>query len=296
MRVLLQIPEGMKAKLLEIIREREKDGEEIFAYLEPCYGACDIPENEAKLLGCEKVLHYAHTKFMDTSIPVEYVECLEEVEIDRAVQRELQKIKEKILAIGCSLQFANFLWKVKEYLEKLGKKVLVSEERKNGRYFYPGQILGCDHSQLLSLESWAEAFLVISSGKFHAVGMAMKTNKPVYLLDVERKRVEKISAERFLKQKMIAQELAKDARKIGIIISTKLGQFNLQLAERIKRVCETHGREAYFFVVNEIKPEKFEFIPVDCLVNTACPRVAIEERSLYNVPLLNADEFLEIFK
>ena len=43
--VLLQFPEGLKPKALEIVSEIEKKTKaECIIWLDTCYGACDIPE------------------------------------------------------------------------------------------------------------------------------------------------------------------------------------------------------------------------------------------------------------
>jgi 2-(3-amino-3-carboxypropyl)histidine synthase len=246
------------------------------------------------MLNCDKILHYAHTRFLKTKIPVEYVELREKIEIDESMLLELKKIRFQKIGVVYTLQFIDVFKKVKEFLEKNGKIVVVAKGKDNEKFLYPGQILGCDYSQALEIEDDVECFLVISSGKFHAKGLATKVSKPVFLFDVEKRKLEEISAEDFVKQKLIAQARAKECSKIGIIVSTKPGQFRIELAEKIAETLEKRGKEAYILVVDELKPEKFEYMGIDCLINTACPRVAIEERGLYSLPILNWDEYQEI--
>ena len=295
MRILLQYPEGLRTKAIEIAKKLEKEGNLVFISIEPCYGACDLRINEAKMLKCDKIIHLGHTRFLKTEIPVDYIELKESFEMEDSL-KELEKIEFEKVGILASLQFIDFIPKVKEYLEKIGKKAILGKGKNNEKFLYPGQILGCDYSQAFEIEKLVECFLVISSGKFHAIGLAMKTEKPVYLLDVEKRKVEKIDASEFIKRKIIAQELAKDCKRIGILVSTKPGQFKPELAEKLKKKIEALGKEAYILVADEIKPEKIEYLSIDCIVNTACPRIAIEERALYKIPFLNRDEFEEILK
>ena len=68
-RVLLQVPEGLKTKVQEISKELE--GLEVLISTEPCYGACDVRDHEAKQLGCDVVLHIGHSDFgVKTEVPV----------------------------------------------------------------------------------------------------------------------------------------------------------------------------------------------------------------------------------
>jgi 2-(3-amino-3-carboxypropyl)histidine synthase len=61
-RVGLQFPEGLKTYALDIAREiEERTGTQSVIYVDPVYGACDIKEREARLLGLDIVVHYGHT-------------------------------------------------------------------------------------------------------------------------------------------------------------------------------------------------------------------------------------------
>ncbi|MBW1840168.1 MAG: diphthamide synthesis protein [Deltaproteobacteria bacterium] len=74
-RVFIQVPEGLKMKVFDISTELEKSGIDSVISLTPCYGACDLKENEAKMLGCDLILHVGHSDYgVKTRIPVIYEE------------------------------------------------------------------------------------------------------------------------------------------------------------------------------------------------------------------------------
>jgi 2-(3-amino-3-carboxypropyl)histidine synthase len=74
-KIFIQFGEGLKLQIQEIAEKLEKEGFQVFICLEPCYGACDVRDNEAKLLGCDAILHIGHEKFVEkTSLPVVYWE------------------------------------------------------------------------------------------------------------------------------------------------------------------------------------------------------------------------------
>lgn len=288
----MQTPEGLKTKILEIAAKLEKEGKEVLISCEPCYGACDIRDSEAQRLECKKIIHIGHNKMVESATPVDYLEHRSNVDI-LPLKKEFKKIdRYKRIGLVTSLQFLDCLNDVKDFLEDAGKKVEIGKSRK----LYPGQILGCDVSAAKTIENKIDCFLFIGSGKFHALGAVLKTEKPVFILDVERKKIDTIDIDKFSRQSIVAKELAKDAKTFGILISTKPGQLNLGLAEKIKNEIENRGRKAFLLVFDEIKPEKLEGLDLDCYINTACPRITIEDRTAFKKPLLDWREWKEIFK
>ena len=280
---LLQVPDGLKRKALKIADEIG----DVLIDCENCFGACDLAIQEAKALGCEKIIHYGHSKILETDIPVEYKELREDYDPIPVLEKEFDKIKEEKIGLISTLQFLDSLEKARKFLQEKGKTVKIGKGR-----FYSGQILGCDISSAKAIEKEVDAFLYIGSGRFHPLGVALKTEKTVYVLDVEKNEINNLKElkEKFLKQKYTAIALAKDAKKIGILVSVKPGQLNLELAKEIKDKLEKKGKKAYILVFNEIKPEKLEGLELDCYINTACPRIAIENRTEFKKPILNPDE------
>ncbi len=289
----MQVPEGLKSKALSIAQELEKAGNEVLISCEPCYGACDLCDSEAKRLGCEKIIHYGHSKFVDSIVPVEYVEMKSEEKI-AIPENEIRKLSgfQKIGLVS-TLQFVNSLHNVKKQLEKAGKEVFIGKA--NNKNLYDGQILGCNTSSAKSVEKKVDCFLFVGSGRFHPLGVALASKKPVFVFDTEKNKIEKAEAEKFLKQRLATIELARDAKTFGILVSTKPGQVNLKAAEQIKKKIEDSDRAAHILVLDEVKPEKTDYIDgIDAYINTACPRIGIEDRTLFRKPILNLDEAEEV--
>ena len=278
---ILQIPDGLKTKALKIADELG----DVMIDCESCYGACDLCINEAKALGCEGIVHYGHSKFVDSDIHVEYNEMRQDYDPVPVLEKSLDEIKGEKIGLVSTIQFIDSLEKAKEFLEKRGKTVKIGRGTLN-----PGQILGCDVSSAKSIQDEVDSFLFIGSGKFHPLGVAMGTGKPVFVLDIEKSNIYEIDNIKFEKQKYVAIALAKDARKIGILVSVKPGQMKLDLAEKIKKDLEDKGKKAYILVFNEIKPEKLLGLDLDCYINTACPRITIENRTEFKKPILNPNE------
>jgi len=216
-----------------------------------------------------------------------FAEAHSNKEILPVAEKTLKEL-DKLNSIGLitTVQFIRQLDKVKELFKKKGEKVVIAQ---GNHCVYPGQILGCDVGACLKLD--ADCFLYIGTGEFHPLGLAVKTNKPVFKADPFTEQVSQISEEqRNLWLKKQAARLSKfnDARKIGILVSTKIGQF--KDPTKLKEKIEDKGKEAHIFLTETINPQELEnFSDIEAWINTACPRL-VDDQGLYKKPIVNFTE------
>jgi 2-(3-amino-3-carboxypropyl)histidine synthase len=288
-KVFVQFPEGLKYKIQEITDNLEKCGFEVVLCLERTWGACDVRENEAKLMKCDAILHIAHQDFgVKTEIPVVYWNYFSDVDPIPIIEREFEKLKDyKRIGLVASLQFIPAMEKVRKYLEKHGKKTFSGKTEK-----YVGQIIGCRVGAGKMVEDKVDCFLCISSGKFYPLGLALETNKTVFNLDLESGKIINMDEIRnkFLKIITWNKSLFKDAKKIGLLVSFKLGQYRDPF--KIKNILEKQGKDVYILAMDEISQEKLDGIKLDFLINTCCPRIAIDDQSKFKIPILNIEDVL----
>src|SRR5205807_4744006 len=60
----------------------------------------------------------------------------------------------------------------------------------------------------------------------------------------------------------------------------------MELATDLKALAEKHGKQANLFLMDLVAPELLQGYRVDAWVNTACPRIAIEDILQYKQPML----------
>jgi 2-(3-amino-3-carboxypropyl)histidine synthase len=287
--VALQVPEGLKKEAGEWIQKLEKNGIQVYTFISPCFGACDLCHEDAKKLGCEVLIHVGHSDIgVETDIPVLYVEYQSELDISKITEKAGKEIKETIICLTTTLQHIKQLNKAKEILEEAGKEVVIAESGTRAKY--PGQILGCDPGAALNQE--AEAYLHIGTGNFHPLEIALATGKKVYVADPElgEVRVFEDEKDKFLRKRFAKIENSKDAKKIGILLSTKTGQNRKELAEKLVEMCKENGKEGHILVTNHISPDNLLGYGFDAYVSTACPRIAIDDADNYDKPLLTPQE------
>lgn len=280
-KILIQIPEGLKRSATDLIDFLEKNNIECLLSIEPCFGACDLRDKEAKILGCDALLHIGHADFgLKTEVPTIFYEYYIDFDFINLLKNFIKKLNYKKFCLVTTIQFKNNLKKVKDFLEKNGFEIKA--------YDY---ILGCDISRVKKLEKSIDAYLFLGSGRFHPLGLQEKVGKPVLFLDVENQTLENLykEKEKIEIKKRLKIEKAKSYRNFGIIISLKPGQRKVKEAEKIKKMLLGMGKNAYILIVDQLTPEKILGLKIDVLINTACPRIS-EDAQQYGKIILNPDE------
>jgi len=293
-KIFIQVPEGLKMQVLDIAEFLQSKGFEAFVCIEPCYGACDIRDDEALRTGCDLILHFGHSDFgVKTNVPVIYEEFRVDVDVIPLLKKNLHILKHyKNIALVTTLQYVSALDKVKRFLESFDKNIFIGKSRKTK---HPGQVLGCDYSAAESVEAKVDCFLFFGSGRFHPLGLSLRVNKPVLFLDLETGKIENLESEkqRIERIRFMQIEKAKTCKRFGILVSTKPGQARPKLAEKIHLSLRKTGRKAWILVADEIKPEKLLGLDIECLINTACPRITDDFR-IFKKPILSPEELEKI--
>jgi len=289
----IQLPEGLKDRAVEIVEEiGSRTGCEVVVSADPCYGACDLADRELEELGAEALFHFGHTRLLDRSeLPVFYVPVEMKIDPVPALERHLEKLPKR-LGLITTAQHLHVLKDVKGFLEKKGFAVEIGEGRRVSR----GQVLGCNFSAARDIEETVDAFLYVGGGGFHPLGAALATGKQTFALDPASGRLEDVDGikDRILRQRFARIEKAKEAESFGIITGAKVGQRRKTLALAIKKKIEKMEKRAYLLSMRELTPQALmSFRKLDAFVSTACPRVAIDDASLFKVPVLTPKE-LEI--
>jgi len=295
-RVLIQLPEGLKPEAPYLAKMIEKLGILPIVSADPCYGACDLATAEAESLGVDLTIHYGHSKLLKYErVPTIYVEARATINVDDAVEKALPMLEKwRKIGLTTTVQHVQTLDDVREILLRAGKTVVIGDA---GRLNYPGQVVGCDYSNAKSVAKDVEAFLFIGGGQFHALGVALSTSKPTVVVDLFEKRAYSIDkeAERIIKQRWASIEEAKTAKIFAVLVGLKPGQKKLEEALNVKKRLEGDGKTAYLFVAREITPELLlEFPTVDAYVNTACPRVSLDDALRFPKPVLMVNEALVV--
>ncbi len=216
----------------------------------------------------------------------------------------LQYLREKnikTVALYASVQFCNNLEKVKQQLQEQNINIISSQAKRTD---VPQQILGCDnyHDSLnLSAEQLQQidAFLYIGDGRFHPLALAYGQKdaanfKEIVCNDPMGKTLfvlKKKAIEEALKKQKGALLKFLSARNIGVLITVKPGQEHLQPSLALEK--KYPAKKFYYFIDNTISFDQLENFPfVDVWVNTACPRIGLDDQEQFRKGVLNLNEAL----
>jgi 2-(3-amino-3-carboxypropyl)histidine synthase len=293
--ILLQLPEGLKKEafnLAKLIKDKTKT--EVIVSGEPCWGACDIALDEARNLKADLIVLYGHAPFMKIDFPIIYIEARYETNIEDLIKKSLNELKDyNKIALVCSVQHMHQLEIIKKILEANKKEVFIPP--KKGFAFYSGQVLGCEYNGLKSIKDKIDTILVIGND-FHALGASLAISKKVILIDPFNKEVYSMDKKRdlILRQRIIAINKVRDARRIGVIIDNKPGQ-HFGSAYYIKNKLEKQEKEVVLLSMNEITDDKLvNLYNIDAFIETACPRISTEDYARFSKPVINYREALVV--
>jgi 2-(3-amino-3-carboxypropyl)histidine synthase len=294
-KVLVQAPLGLKGVARKVCEKLEGEGFEVLISSSSCWGGCDVAYGEAAETGADAILHLGHTPFLRRDrIPTIYLEC------GYADDQPLRALAEKIagavggfskVGLGASVQWVNHLQTVMEILGGMGVDVVLAEPDMYA--VHRAQVLGCDVSALKKIENRVEAYLVIGS-VFHGLGIALLSEKPAYAADPHNQSVKELKTlrDRILRQRYASIEAFRKARDIGVVVSLKPGQKRMGLAMRLNNLLRKHGKNSFIVTGDEITPAVLEENRFDAYVNTACPRLCIEDQARFSKPMLLPAESL----
>lgn len=197
--------------------------------------------------------------------------------------KQIDKLPNQI-GLCSSVQFVESLKNISKQLSKKDKKVSLIETN-NG--FYKGQILGCS---IIKNKNF-DAILYIGDGRFHPIQMKSEFNKKVFAYNPFSKVLNEVTGvEKYFKREkgMLIKFL--NSKQIGIILSTKPGQ---RFGDYKKLIRKYPKKKFYKFISDNInfnQLQNFNFIEI--WVNTACPRIGLEDSFENKLKIINIEKIL----
>ncbi len=221
------------------------------------------------------------------------------VELCPKTLRYLQKEKYKTVALYASVQFCNNLSTVRKQLEAAGITAVTS---KADRTHVPGQLLGCDsYHQSLHLHQDVDCFLYLGDGKFHPLALVyaqkdLPAFKEVVCDDPLRRQMQILSLRDLqgilLKYRGALMKFLA-SKTIGIIITIKPGQEQLRPSFALEK--KYPDKKFYYFIDNTISFDQLEnFNFIDVWVNTACPRIGVDDQEKFRRGVINLTDALRV--
>jgi len=294
-RVFIQLPEGLKPYGHYLAGIVERTGALAIVCADPCYGACDLALHEAESLDTDLIVHYGHSKMtgVEKKAKILYFEAKAKCNVKDAVKKALPLLEDwKKVGLVTTVQHVHMLREAREELLEAGKIVEIGD---TGHAKYAGQVTGCDLRNAKTIAKEVNAFLFVGGGRFHAMGVALATSKPTVVADPYEKTAFAVEKEtnKILRQRWGQISQARKAEKFGVLVGLKSGQRKLEKAIKVKQKLEKTGKQTMLLALREITPEALlQFPDIEAFVNTACPRVSLDDAQRFNKPVITLNETL----
>jgi 2-(3-amino-3-carboxypropyl)histidine synthase len=293
--VLVNAPGGLLRQTKDLMqRVREKYGVTCILAGDSCYGICDTVDEDVPRLQADLALHIGHNAAVQTVGDFTYlIDAVDDVKFDGVVGRAAEVLRPfRRLGLVTFSQHMHELGPVKAMLESEGFEVQTGRQNS---LLLESQVFGCDFSTVHSLRSSVDAFCFLGESEFHAVGLALSTGMPTFMLDPYTDVVADMAAaaEERKKRAVLAVYRALDARVFGVITGLKEGQKMLGRSSWISKRLEMNRRRVVRLALREINPDRLApHREIEAFVQTACPRISIDgfnfDRPVLSIPQAEA--------
>ncbi len=288
--VALQLPEGLKLRAIELSEQIFKDtGAKVVILGYPCYGACDLFTGYKAY--AQGLVHFGHSPIpnLPSDGDVLYIEARAEVEIDGPLSAYVDRLPQSV-GLLASVQYVHLLPRAKEMIEASGRRALIGKG--DGRIFYPGQVLGCNCSSAVAVQDDVDCYLFLGEGDFHPLAATFGVKKHVVILNPVTGEIRDLDdkRDRILRRRFAAICAAEKAQRFLVIVCGKVGQCRMAAADGIEGKLRAAGKEVFRLVTDEVSPAALIHYKVDAYVNTACPRIAMDDSVRYEHPMLTIPE------
>jgi 2-(3-amino-3-carboxypropyl)histidine synthase len=208
-------------------------------------------------------------------------------------EKVIKSLPEKLI-VFTTIQLMDSLKGILSQLNDAGKKPFVV---KTNHTKHEGQILGCNVEQYRTYtDKEFDAFLYIGDGLFHPKALAWKNEgKKVFAYDPFIEKFSEIKGEdieQIKKRHKAALSTFLISKKIGVLITTKPGQYMLKKALKLKE--QYPEKEFFFFVDNTYNFNSLEDFPfVEVWINTACPRIGFDDSIRMSKAIINIEDVIK---
>ncbi|WP_393971193.1 diphthamide biosynthesis enzyme Dph2 [Oxyplasma meridianum] len=296
-KILLQLPDGLKPHVFDYFNKLSASFN-IIVSSESFYGACDIGSRDV-YSHVDAIVQLGHSEIPNIKYPkpvifLEYRDS-HKIVFPEDIFNSLKAGGYRKIGLLCSVQYIDHMKEVDSILKKMGFSTVTGIPDR--RMKYPGQVLGCNFSAAHAIQNSVDCLLIVTTGKFHGIGVQLSTSTDVFILDLNDLSLKNIKDEtdRFIRKRYVGISRALDAEKFCVVVDTKVGQYREKVAEVIVDRIREMGREAVILKANEANPTDYSNMRCDAVVFTGCPRVPIDDADKFAMPILTVTEFQMLF-
>src|SRR5215204_4325605 len=262
-----------------------------------CWGSCDLNTHAADLLGADVLFNIGHTiATQSMGKKVVMIDAYDDVSFDKVARKCASELRDhyKTVSLLTDSQHLNQIPYIKKIFEEYGYEIIIG---KGKGQLNDAQVFGCEFYPAHYLQEKVDAYIFLGQSRFHSASVAISTERPTYMLDPYFQEYSEVTefAQRIQKKATLAIYKALDAKRIGLIIGLKEGQFAQVRALELKKKLEELGKRVQLIALTEITDERIQiFKQIDAFIQVACPRIAIDNH--FKKPMLSVPQGLALIR
>ncbi|MCS6768015.1 MAG: diphthamide biosynthesis enzyme Dph2 [Candidatus Nitrosocaldus sp.] len=291
-------PEALLGKISSLADKVSREfGIDAYVIADPCYGSCDLNTDAARRLNADILFHVGHSISMKEFGNVVMVDAYDDIPFDSVLAKCVAVLRDRgirSVAVLTDSQHVHQVGNARRMLQDNG--FIVATTTGKGQLM-DAQVFGCEFYPAFYARDRIDAFLFLGQSIFHAVGIALSTNRLTLMLDPYYDEVREVNgiAEGLKRRALLAVYKALDAERIGLIVGLKEGQMMLNRVKDIKSRLEAHGRSVRLIALTEVTEERLRvFSDVDAFIQVACPRISIDDE--FSRPVLSVPQAYTLLK
>jgi 2-(3-amino-3-carboxypropyl)histidine synthase len=294
-RVVFNAPDGLLRATRTVAQnlERTYAGLESIVISDPTYGSCDTVDSDAGRLGADLAFHVGHNVIVKKFGKLTYsIDAFDDVSFEPVAIKAAEQLKARgFRSVGVTA-FAQHFHEIPRAAKAFEKNGISAVVGKGLGQLHDGQIFGCEFYPAFDIKDRVDAMVLLGQSMFHAIGLALSTGKPTFMLDPYLEEVVdvKTTSDDRLKRAILSVYKARDAQRFGVIIGLKEGQMMTDQSVKIKQKLESLGKEAQLLALREITPDRINsMMDLDAFVQTGCPRISVDGYS-FSKPVLSVPQ------
>lgn len=283
-KVCLQFPDDLldvSAAICEEIKSRANI--DLYILGDTSYTSCCVDSVAAMHVQGEAIIHYGHSCFTKTNIPVYTVLPKKQINIEKfekiIEESIIEKNENKCLFYNAAYEYCKGdilnTW-FQHYPESYIAFIHIGETENR----FCGRVIKNASGNVFKIDILKECacfYLGFKGQTLFNFTVSVPASK-WHLLNIEETKIECLEETIWFKRRRFLVEKCKDANVIGILVCKLAGDQTKDILSRMKQLCRVNGKKSYIISVGKPNVAKLANFPeIDIYVMIACP-----ENDLYN--------------
>ncbi|CAG4988999.1 unnamed protein product [Colias eurytheme] len=285
-KVCLQFPDELLGLSASIYEELKKETTaDLYILGDTSYASCCVDAVAAMHVQSDAIIHYGHTCFSKSNIPVYLV--LNETPLD--VSKTLNTLKQDInlasqtdICLFYDCGFEHLKDELAEHWFQLYPTGYIAyiDMKNESNHTFSGRVVKNKDNEEFSSDILKDCICVYIGSRgqtFFNFSVSIPAQK-WYILDPTTNQIDIVNETAWFKRRRHLVEKCKDANVVGILICKLAGEETKDIITRMKQLCKANGKKSYIVSVGKPNvPKLANFPEIDIYVMIACP-----ENDLYN--------------